>query len=160
MTNIAQQRARNLGSNYTTFRYSGQSIAYLESVADSGQQPVAGPEQIHPLGYDYPTEFVVANAMQGGSLTILIRELWHQAVWQQLQGLAGTTDLVQIFRAVAASPTPITCTKIITPPTGARYGYTYHNCVIGNVQDGETFSITDLSTTKPIVVMYTNKTPL
>lgn len=160
MTNIAQQRARNFGSNYTTFRYNGQSIAYLEMVSDSGQSPVAQAQEIHPLGYDHPTEFVVANAIRGGTLTINIREMWHQWVWQQLAGLAGTTNIVDVFRAVANSPTPISCTKIITPPTGQRYGYTYHNCVIGDIQDGEEIRIESLSNAKNLLVMYTHKTPL
>lgn len=161
MTVIAQQRARNLGSNYTVFRYRGQSIAYLEGVQDSGQEPVgSGFEVIHPLGFDHPTEIVVANAIGAGSLTLAIREMWRQEVWQQLAGLANTTDIVEVFRAIARSANPISCTKIVQPPTGARYGHTYHNCVIVRVPDGEQYDITTLSVTKAMTIMYTHKTPL
>ena len=79
---------------------------------------------------------------------------------QQLAGLAQTTNIVDVFRAVARSANPISCTKIIKPPIGSRYGYTYHNCVIVRIADGENIDITQLSVSKPITIMYTHKTPL
>lgn len=160
MTTQANQRARNLGSNYTTFRYKGQSIAYLESVADSGQAPVAPGQAVHPLGYRHPTEFVVARAVDAGTLTVTIREMWREEIWQQLAGLANSNDIVDVFEAIAQTPNPITCTKIITPPIGSRYGKTYHNCVISDIQDGETFDIRTLSVAKTLTIAYTHTTRL
>jgi hypothetical protein len=130
-----RQRARNLGSNFTTFRYAGKNIAYLESVADSGQRPVGNTthEFIHPLGYDHPQEILTPRAIGGGTLVLTIRELWHQEVWQQMA-----------------------CTKIITPPDGRKYGKTYHRCVIVDVPDGETFTIETLSAPKAVTVAYTH----
>lgn len=153
-----KQRARVLGSNYTTFRYAGQNIAYLEQVADSGQRPVGSRthEFVHPLGFDHPAEIVTPRAIGGGTLQLTIRELWHEEVWQQMQGLAGTKDILEVFRRLAATPNYVTCTKIITPPDGQKYGKTYHRCVIVDVPDGETFNIEQLSQTKVITVAYTH----
>lgn len=153
-----RQRARNLGSNFTTFRYAGKNIAYLESVADSGQRPVGNTthEFIHPLGYDHPQEILTPRAIGGGTLVLTVREIWHQEVWQQMAGLAGTKDILEVFRALARQDNYVTCTKIITPPDGRKYGKTYHRCVIVDVPDGETFDITTLSTPKAITVAYTH----
>lgn len=155
-----QQKARVLGSNYTTFRYAGQSIAYLEMVGDSGQPMVADAQFIHPLGYRHPTEIATARAIQGGTLQLTIRELWHQEVWQQLAGLANSNDLLEVLEALSRQANYVTCTKIVTPPDGKKYGKTYHQCVITSVPDGETFDITTMSMPKTITVAYTHTTPL
>lgn len=155
-----RQRARNFGSNFTTFRYAGKNIAYLEIVDDSGQAPVAAHEFVHPLGYRYPQEIVTARAMGGGTLTLSIRELWHEEVWQQMAGLAGSNDLLEVFEALSRQINYVTCTKIITPPDGRKYGKTYHKCTIVQVPSGERFDITTLSATKNLMVAYTHTTPL
>lgn len=155
-----KQRARVLGSNYTTFRYAGKNIAYLEAVADGGQQPVAQHQFIHPLGYRHPQEIVTARAIQGGVLSLSITELWHEEVWQQMAGLAGSTDIIEVFEALSRQPNYVTCTKIVNPPDGRRYGKTYHRCVIVNIPDGETYDIRTLQQTKVIQVAYTHTTPL
>lgn len=155
-----QQMARNFGSNYTTFRYAGKSIAYLEVVADTGQPPVARPQAIHPLGHKHPAEIVTPRAIDAGSLTLSIRERWHEEVWQQMAGLAQSHDIIEVFEALSRQGRAVTCTKIITPPDGRRYGKTYHGCTIAEIQDGETYDITTLSNTKNITVWYTHTTAL
>lgn len=155
-----RQQVRNLGSNYTTFRYNGQSIAYLESVADSGVSPRTSPEFIHPLGYTTPQEIVAPRTLTGGTLTVQIREVWHKEVWEHLAGLAGTTDVVGIFQRLAAMPNYITCTKIITPPWGPKYGKTYHRCLVYGIPSDETFQIDTMSNLKNIQIAYTHTTPL
>lgn len=157
---MVAQRVRNAGSNFTTFRYAGRSIAYLEMVADSGQEPVTGVEAVHPLGYRHPVEMVTPRALDFGTLVLTIRELWHQEIWQQLAGLANSHDIVDVFEALARQENSITCTKIITPPDGKRYGKTYHGCVISRIQDGETFDIRTLSMPKTITLAYTHATRL
>lgn len=155
-----KQRARNLGSNYTTFRYAGKNIAYLEMVADSGQPPVAQYERVHPLGYRHPTEIVTARAIDIGTIQLSIREIWHEEVWQQMANLAGATDIIEVYEALAAQDDYVTCTKIVTPPDGKKYGKTYHRCTIVGIPDGESYDIRTLSTTKTITVAYTHTTPL
>lgn len=156
-----RQRARNLGSNYTTLRYAGKNIAYLEAVADSGQRLVgAGHEFVHPLGYRHPQEIVSARAIMGGTLTVTIRELWHEEVWQQMAGLAGSNDILEVLEALSRQQNYVTCSKIITPPFGPKYGKTYHRCVIVDVPDGESFNIETLSTTKNVTIAYTHTSRL
>ncbi len=155
-----KQRARNFGSNYTTFRYAGKAIAYLEIVADSGQQPVAAHTFVQPLGSRHPVEIVTSRAIGGGEITLTIRELWHQEVWQQMQDLTNANDIIEVFERLARTPNYVTCVKIIRPPDGRTYGKTYHNCVITGIPDGETFQIDSLSNTKNIVVAYTHTSPI
>lgn len=154
-------RVRNVGSNYTAFQYAGRNIAFLDSIQDSGQTPVgAGSEFIHPLGYRHPVDIVTTRALNGGTLTLTIRELWNEEIWEQLANLSGAKTIVDIFERLSRTPNYVTCTKIITPPSGRRYGKVYHRCVITRIQDGETISIGTLSVPKQIVVSYTHTTVL
>lgn len=167
-TTAAQQNQNNpvrtVGSNYTIFQYAGKNIAYLESVTDSGQGAISdngrGFEFVHPLGSRTPTDIVTSRVLDGGTLALSIRELWHEEVWEQMAGLAGTHDIAEIFARLAATPQYVTCTKIITPPQGKRYGKTYHKCVIADIQDGDTITLGALSVAKGITVAYTHTTPL
>lgn len=156
-----RQRARNLGSNYTTLRYAGKNIAYLERVQDSGQKLVGeGHQFVQPLGYRHPAEIVSARAIGGGLLTVTIRELWHEEVWQQMAGLAQSHDILEVLEALSRQQNYVTVTKIITPPDGRKYGKTYHRCTIVDVPDGESFDITTLSQTKDVTIAYTHTTKL
>jgi hypothetical protein len=161
---VQQSNVRVVGSNYTTFQYGGRSIAYLEEVQDGGQPALStngqGYEVIHPLGYITPTDIVTSRALDAGVLELSLRELWHQEVWEQLADLAGTRTIIEIFRRLAQKPQYVTCTKIITPPTGPRYGKVYHRCVIVNIADGDSITIGTLSAAKRIRVAYTHTTPL
>ena len=161
VNNNTQAPVRTVGSNYTTFQYNGSSIAYLEGIIDAGQKPLGDPaEFIHPLGYRTPTDIITSRVLDGGTMTLSIRELWHAEVWEQLSGLAGTHDIVEIFKKLADTPQYITCAKIITPPNGRRYGKTYHKCVITDVKDGDEITIGALSVAKTITIAYTHTTPL
>lgn len=153
-------RVRNVGSNFTTFQYAGKTIAYLQSFGDSGQTPVASATHIHPLGYRHPIDVVVPRAINGGTLTLRINELWHQEVWEQMQGLSGASTIVDIFERLANTPNYVTCTKLITAPGGRRYGKVYHRCVISNITDGEEVTIGSLQIVKNIQVIYTHVTRL
>lgn len=152
---------RNIGSGFTTFNYNGKAIAYLEGFVDSGQ-PTFGQthEFIRPLGSNHPTDIVTNRTLDGGTITLTIRELWHQEVWEQLQGLAGSDNIVEIFNRLARMPNYVTCSKIITPPSGRKYGNIYHKCTIVNIQDGDTVTVGTLSAPKNITVAYTHKTSI
>lgn len=163
--NATAPGVRTVGSNYTTFQYAGKSIAYLEVVADQGQNAFggasgAGYEFIHPLGYAYPTDIVTSRVLEAGQMQLTVRELWHQEIWQQFPGLTGARSITDIFRILAASPQYVTCTKIITPPSGRKYGKVYHKCVIIAIQDGEQIDVGALSVPKTMTIAYTNTTPL
>lgn len=155
-----QTKTRVVGSGFTTFNYRGQAIAFLEAFQDSGQQPLSNPEAIIPLGASYPVEIATGRVLNAGSLTLTIRELWNGPVWQQLQGLAGTNNIVDVYRAIAADPAAVTCQMIIRSPTGIVRGKTYHNCVITNIDDSESVNIGALTVPRNMTVMYTNTTPI
>lgn len=158
--NDNRQRARNVGSSFTTFRYNGKSIAYLTEIADAGVNPIAQPQFIQPLGNRHPVEIVTPRAHGGGSFDLTVVELWHEEVWEQLAGLAGTHDIIEVFERLAETPQYVTCTKIISPPYGKKYGKTYHRCVVTAIPTAETVNIGSLSISKAITVSYTHTTPL
>ena len=160
-------QVRVVGSGYTTFNYGGHPIAFLEAIEDSGQRAwsdMGTPYQfIHPLGYRPPVEIATSRVLQGGTLMLTIRELWNSAVWQQLVGLGGATNIVDIFEILAENPAYVTCTTTIIPPPGTGLpprGKIYQNCTIVDINDGDTIQVGALSVTKGITVAYTHTTPL
>lgn len=155
-----QTQTRVVGSGFTTFNYRGKPIAFLESFADSGQEPIAQPEAIHPLGERHPVEIATPRALSAGTLTLTIRELWNGEVWQQLQGLAGTTDIVDVFTVMAQDPTAVTCQMIIKAPDGSVRGKTYHNCTVTRIDTSENVSMGALTVPRQITIWYTHVTPL
>lgn len=163
---MANQQVRVVGSGYSTFAYRGKPIAFLEEVVDSGQRAFSDagtPYQfIQPIGARHPVEIATSRVLQGGTLQLTIRELWNAPVWNQLQGLAGTQNIVDVFDALAADPSYVTCQTTITPPNGAGRprGKVYQNCVVVDISDNDTITVGGLAVTKGIVVAYTHSTKL
>lgn len=163
---MANQKVRVVGSGYSTFSYRGKPIAYLEQVEDSGVRAFSdagAPYQfIQPIGARHPIEIATSRVLQGGTLNLTIRELWNAPVWQQLKGLAGTNNILEVFNALANDPSYVTCQTVITPPSGAGRprGKNFHNCVIVDISDNDTITVGGLAVTKGIVVAYTHSTKL
>lgn len=163
---MAKQKVRVVGSGYTTFNYRGKAIAYLEQLEDSGQRAFSdagAPYQfIQPIGAEHPIEIATSRVLQGGTLNLTIRELWNAPVWHQLKGLAGTNNIVDVFRALAADPSYVTCQSIIKPPAGAGRprGKIFHNCVVVDISDNDTVTVGGLAVTKGIVVAYTHSSKI
>jgi hypothetical protein len=163
---MTNQKVRVVGSGYSTFLYRGKPIAYLEQLEDSGQRAFSdagAPYQfIQPIGARTPVEIATSRVLQGGTLQLTIRELWNAPVWQQLTGLAGTNNIVDVFDALARDPSYVTCQTTITPPSGAGRprGKIYHNCVVVDISDNDTITVGGLAVTKGIVVAYTHSTKL
>lgn len=159
-------QVRVVGSGYSAFLYNGAPIAYLEGIEDSGQRAFsdAGPpyQFIQPLGQVHPIEIATSRVLQGGTLNLTIRELWNGPVWNQLAGLAGTSNIVDIFNVLAANPQYVTCQTTITPPGNVARprGKVYHNCTVVDISDNDTISIGALAVTKGIVVAYTHSSKL
>lgn len=155
-------RVRVTGSGYTTFQYKGTPIAFCEGVQDSGQKAFSDLGQpyqfIQPLGEEHPIEIATSRVLQGGTLQLTIRELWNGYVWTQLSGLAGSNNIVDIFKTLAADPSYVTCQTIIKPPTGAGSwrGKIYQNCVVVDINDGDTITVGGMSVTKGITIAYTH----
>lgn len=166
---MPQTQVRVVGSGYTTFYYRGKAIAFCEGVEDSGQRAFSDLGQpyqfIHPLGYEHPVEIATSRVLQGGTLMLTIRELWSGYVWEQLSGMAGSKNIVDIFKVLAQDPNYVTCQTIIKPPGTESQpskwrGKTYQNCVVVDINDGDTITVGALAVTKGITVAYTHTTPL
>ncbi len=156
---MVQSNARVFGSNFSTFRWRGQSILYLERVADGGQSPIAQVQAIQPLGEEHPTEFAMPMAMSYGTLTLTVRELWNQPVWQHLQGLAAANDILDVWKVLQQDPTAVTCTTLIKPPQSSYWRTkTYHNVVISDIDDSEVFQLDTMTVPRTITCVYTHAT--
>jgi hypothetical protein len=168
---MPQTKVRVVGSGYTTFKYRGKTIAFCQTIEDTGQRAWSdlGPGQpyqfIHPLGQIHPVEIATSRVLQGGTLSLQINELWNTAVWEQLAGLSGTYNIVEIFQRLARDPNYVTCQTVIKPPgtenQPSRWrGKNYHNCVVVDINDGDAITVGALSVTKGITIAYTHYTSL
>lgn len=166
---MAVNKARVVGSGYTVLSYNKKPIAFCEGWEDSGQRPfsdVGQPYQfIQPIGYERPVEVATSRVISGGTIMITIRELWSQPVWWQLAGLAGTWNMVDIFKALQRDPHYVTASMVIKPPgtenqPGKWRGKVYQNVTVVDINDGETVTVGALAVTKGITVAYTHYTPL
>lgn len=162
-------QVRVVGSGYTTFQYKGKPIAFCEGIEDSGQRAFSDLGQpyqfIHPIGYRHPVEIATSRVLQGGTIQLTVRELWNTAVWEQLAGLAGTYNIVEIYERMAQEPQYVTCQQVIKPPgtenrPGRWRGKVYHNCVVVDINDGDTVTVGALAVTKGMTIAYTHTTPL
>lgn len=166
---MATTKARVVGSGYTVLSYNKSPIAYCEGWEDSGQRAfsdVGQPYQfIQPIGWEHPAEIATSRVISGGTIMITIRELWSQPVWWQLAGLAGTWNMVDIFKALARDPNYVTASMVIKPPgtenQPSRWrGKVYQNVTVVDINDGETVTVGALAVTKGITVAYTHYLPL
>jgi hypothetical protein len=159
---MAKTQVRVVGSGFSTFIYNNQSLAWLEAITDLGQSVMGGGggyEAIQPLGLNHAAEIVTGRVLNPGTIKIVVRELWNQKAWEQLQGLAGTNNLADVFAAMAAQGT-ITCQFIIKPPGQSTWrGEVYNNCTVIGIDDTENVSAGLLSVARSIDLLYTTKTP-
>ena len=95
-----------------------------------------------------------------GLLQLTIRELWNQKVWQQLEGLASVGgEITDIYQALAADPSLVSCQKLVKPPGSSTWQATeYHNCVITDVDNSDTIDIGAMTVARGITIAYTHKT--
>lgn len=159
---MAKTQVRVVGSGFSTFIYNNQSLAWLEAITDLGQSVMGGAggyEAIQPLGLNHAAEIVTGRVLNPGTINIVVRELWNAQAWQQLQGLAGTNNLAEVFAAMAATGT-ITCQFIIKPPGQSTWrGEVYNNCTVVSIDDTQTVNVGALSVARQIGLLYTTKTP-
>lgn len=152
---MAQSNVRIGGSGFTVFSWRGQTLAYLQTIQDRPPQPVGRVEAIQPIDHETPIEIVTPQAVGAGQLSLRFYELWNSPVWSQLPGMEGTTSLLEVFKRQVRLG-EITCRKIIKNPTGGYRVKVYHNCVIIDVDEGETVSIETMSLPKTIQIQYTH----
>ena len=70
---------------------------------------------------------------------------------------------MEVFYRVANTPNPIYVSKVIKPPrirgkVMPPYTFTYHNCVITDIGDGETIEVGTMEVLKTITIQYTHTT--
>lgn len=162
-------KVRVVGSGYTFFNYRGKPIAFCEQVEDSGQRAFSDTGQpyqyITPLGAKHPVEVATSRVLQGGTLTLSIRELWAAPIWQQLDGMAQAQNIVDIYEVLSQDPNYVTCTSVIKPPgtdnIPSRWrGKIYQNCTIVDINDGDTVTVGSLAVAKGLTIAYTHSTKL
>ena len=167
-----KSQVRVVGSSYTTFVWNGgangqgQTLAWLDDVTDSGQAAIGGGqgsggpgyETVTPLGYQTAQDIVTSRVLAPGTLKATIRELWNEPAWRQLSGLANTNNIIDIFQYMSSLTNPITCQMIIKPVTSPLWrGWTYENCTIVGIADGETVEIGALSMQRAVTILYTHR---
>lgn len=145
-----------VGGGYTTFNYNGQAVLYCDQFREIAPSPVAAPQPVQPMDSPYPIEIAFPAALQAGSIEVTIREQWNTEIWQQLPGYQNTIDLLQVFQQNLVSGA-VTCTRVITTPTGYRTTY-YLGCNIVNVMLDETVNIGTMTLPKTITLMYLQRT--
>lgn len=152
-------QSRVTGSNFTTFRWNGNPIAYLAEFRDSGQAPVAGPEPIHPLGSPHPVEVAVSNALGIGNLSFVVTELWNKPVWQHLSGLASAQNILDVWTLFRSMKDEVTCQMVIRNPNSNVWRTkTFHGVVITAIDDSEAVTIGGMTIDRSIAAMYTHAT--
>lgn len=156
-----QTQTRLVGSGFTTFTFNGKTIAFLDEVHDSGQQPIRQYEAVTPLDAPYPVEFALPRVRAEGTLQLVVRELWNQPVWWALNGLTGSWNVVDVYNMMANTKTPILATTTIKSPTSSTWrGWTYHNCVVTAIDDREAVQIGTLTFPRNLSLIYAYKTGL
>lgn len=78
--------------------------------------------------------------------------------------LNGLVDIVDVFIKISQQPPgTVEVVKYINPPAlygmtqgSGAYSETYRNCVIANIEDGETIAVGTMQIVKNITVMYTH----
>lgn len=176
-------KTRIVGSGFSVFRYQGKSIAFLDEVHDSGQQPIRQYEAVTPLDAEHPVEFALPRVRQEGTITLIVRELWAYPVWWGLAGLTGTNNIVDVYNAMEKTTSPITCTTLVMKDTingsataateaagtsgdataarsNAYRGWTYNNCVVTAIDDSEAIQIGTLTFPRTLALVYAYKTYL
>ena len=154
-------RVRVQGGGFTYFKFEGSVLAFAEEVRVTTPTPVAPEQRIQPLNAQRPVEIVTAGAHTGGTLTMVLTELYSQAVWQRLSArFNGAQDIVDIMRVITEldPANGITVDRFINPPMASKslYHETYYGCVITRVADDETINVGAMSVNKEIDVAFTH----
>lgn len=174
-----ESRARVGGSGFTVFAWQNKPILFARQISHQSPTPVGpGTVPIHPMDTPYPVELITPQAATMGSITLELYELYYSSVWERLHALStaptekgegetspghGPVDIVGIFQNIANMGDPLRIFKYIRPPRirGLRsnpYTEEYHNCVVSQLNDGETIEVGTMEVLKTMVVNYTHLT--
>lgn len=165
---IPGQRGRVVGGT-TVFHWNDGTgervIAWADEVRVTGVRPVADAEVLQPLNALRPLEIATPVAHREGRIVLVLKDLYNQAVWQRLAGLASSNDIMDIMNLVAARDEGISISKIMVPPAGiggsrfdnnATYRETYYNCSVIRADDDEVVNITTMTVNKEMELWFTH----
>jgi hypothetical protein len=159
---IPNQRGRLGGSAHTVFHWGDGTgpdhvIGFAEAVRVDAVRPVAPPGILHPINALRPVEIVVPDAHGPGTITLTLTELYNQATWQRLAGLANSQDIVDITRYVNNLNNGLRITKKVIPPPniGAPYTETFYECVVTDNADDEEIRLDTVLLPKVMTLMFT-----
>lgn len=142
---------------FTVFYWQNQVIGFADAVRVGAVTPVAPAQVIHPMNYLRPAEIVTPRAHTNGTITLVLTELYNEAIWQRLAGLANSRDIIDIMEHVAGLDQGIQIRKYVrTPGNSPDYYETFFNCVVSEVRDDEEVRIDTMVLNKELVVMYTH----
>lgn len=153
--------ARNarVAGGYTVFHWNNHPIAWADTIAVTGVTPVVAPEVVQPMNALRPLEIVTPRASRYGTITLTLKELWNSSVWQNLEGLANSNDIIDIFEYVAGLDNAISVTKYVRKPSNLagpdRYEQ-FFNVIVAEVADDESVSIDTMTLPKTMTLWYTH----
>ena len=151
-------KSRISGSGFTTFHVGAKTIAFLQVMEDSGQQPLGqGYEDIYQIGSKRAVEIATNRVLAPGMLRLQMKELWNEPVWYQFsERLRGKHTITDVWEALEQNGVDITCSMVIRPPSGAGSvrTKTYLGCKIVGIPDGERVEIAGLSIDREVLVRY------
>jgi hypothetical protein len=160
-------QSRVVGSGFTTLTFGAKTIAFMEGFDDSGQgTPAFGPQPVYSIGNRYADEIVTSRVMAPGTLTVTLREVWHEAAWRtilQTFGItatdaAGANDILDAYDLMDAAgvSAALSATMVIKNPNpgGGVRGKVYTGLTITAIDDGETVTVGGLNVARRITFMY------
>lgn len=159
------KRVRVGGSGFTVFQWKDNSgthiIGFAQNVTVNPVQPVNQPVAIQPLNAQRPLEVITPGAHGVGTITLTLTELYGESIWQRMSILAGSQDIVDIMRTLAAQNNGVTVTKTVRPghlPEGqGHYAETFFGIVVADVEPGgEALDITTMDVQKQMTLWYTH----
>lgn len=155
-----------------------KDIQLVSSFQDQpGRVVGTGPVEIHPIGYEHPMEIVTGYAVGAGMITMNVWAVWGQDAWvapfeelwnavdtnrytnrQNFDGKAPTTLMGVLQAQRAAGSFVIRKYELAANGTKVARVRQYHNCVITDIQAGETVANDSMPQPVTITVMYTHST--
>lgn len=168
------------GNTYLTLQVSGGSdtpISLIASFTDTPGGVTGGPTEIHPIGYEHPMEIVTGYAVRAGQLSVQVWSVWGKDGWVEpfaplwkdrrndvrLNGenFRGNEpiNLMGVLQAQRASGTFIIRKyELAADGKSVARVRNYHNCVITNIDAGETVTNDSMPQPINIALMYTHST--
>lgn len=164
----------------------GVRLEFLSDFTDTPGTPVGAATEIHPIGYPYPIEIATPYAQRAGTINFTVWSTWGKDGWVSAflrRGADGNiseqqdssspwadyvsswnkdvrnepVDLREVFEAQRKSNRQFTVKKFELGKNGEAVRVKeYQNCVITNIQAGETVRNDTMTQTCRIDVMYTN----